>query len=302
MSLLAIASFGHCHATEPSFAIEQQTDSLDVFFDGRPVASYVFRDADLPRPYLMDVHAPGGQQLTRNHPPIEGQDKTDHADMHPGIWLAFGDMSGSDFWRNKAQVIHERFVEAPSANDRQASFAVKNRYQAADGSTVCYETCELNFLKHPTGYLLTWDSQFSHDKQFSFGDQEEMGLGIRVNTSLSVERGGTMRDSEGRLNGKEIGGQKADWCDDSGVVDGTRLGITIMCHPENFRPCWMHARDYGLIAANPFGRQAFTKGEPSNVTIQPGEQLRLRYGILLHSADHSTQLDLPAVYAAYVKL
>ena len=38
-------------------------------------------------------------QVTRHHPPIEGQDRVDHGTFHPGIWMAFGDISGSDYWR-----------------------------------------------------------------------------------------------------------------------------------------------------------------------------------------------------------
>ena len=132
--------------------------------------------------------------------------------------------------------------------------------------------------------MLLWDSLFSGDREFYFGDQEEMGLGIRVCTPVSVQRGGTILDSEGRQNEKEIWGKTADWCDYSGNVDGQPIGITVMCHPNNFRPCWMHSRDYGFLAANPFGRNAFGKGDKSKVVVEAGETLRLRYGLLLHSS------------------
>ena len=82
------------HAAEPEFAIEQQPDRLVITCDGEPVAAYVFSDKVIPRPYFTDVHSPGGRQVTRNHPPVEGEDSTDHAELHPGIWLAFGDLSG----------------------------------------------------------------------------------------------------------------------------------------------------------------------------------------------------------------
>ena len=60
----------------------------------------------------------------------------------------------------------------------------------------------------------------------------------------------------------------------------------------------MHARDYGFLAANPFGRSAFGKGEKSKVVVEPGEPLRLRYGLLLHSTaiDHG---DLATVYSNF---
>ena len=79
-----------------------------------------------------------------------------------------------------------------------------------------------------------------------------------------------MTDSEGRKNGAEIGGNSADWCDYSGTLDGQHVGMTIFCHPDNFRPSWFHARDYGFLAANAFGRAAFHKGEPSKVVVEAG--------------------------------
>ena len=68
---------------------------------GEPAATYVYRDETITRPYFAHVHAPGGMPLTRNHPPIAGTDPTDHAALHPGLWLAFGDLSGADDWRNR---------------------------------------------------------------------------------------------------------------------------------------------------------------------------------------------------------
>jgi hypothetical protein len=50
---------------------------------------------------------------------------------------------------------------------------------------------------------------------------------------------------------------------------------------------WFHVRDYGLMVANPFGQNAFTKGEKSRVEIQRGDSLRLRYTILAFSLAES---------------
>ena len=78
--------------------------------------------------------------------------------------------------------------------------------------------------------------------------------------------------------------------------------MTIFCHPENFRPSWFHARDYGLLEANPFGRQAFGKGEKSSVVVKPGEKLRLRYGVLIHSGPPDSPIDFAEAYKDYLTL
>jgi hypothetical protein len=78
--------------------------------------------------------------------------------------------------------------------------------------------------------------------------------------------------------------------------------MTLMCHPENFRPSWMHARDYGFIAANPFGRRAFTEGPSSKVVVMPGKRLRLRYGILIHDEPQDALPNPAAAYEDYLTL
>ena len=290
-----------CAGDAPQVDFESRPGELVVTVAGRPVASYVYVDDRVLRPYFAHVKAPHGVQLTRNYPPIQGQDRTDHETMHPGIWMAFGDLGGEDFWRNKARVVHEGFVEKPSGDPGEGTFVVRNRYRAQNESTVCREECRIAWLVRPSAYLLVWDSTFYSDRSFYFGDQEEMGLAFRVATPISVAEGGTMLDAQGRRNENEIWGHAAPWCDYSGIIDGSRIGITVMCHPENFRPCWLHARDYGFIAANPFGRNAFGEGPPSRVVIKNGEKFRLRYGMLMHFAPADEPIDLQAAYRDYVQ-
>jgi arylsulfatase A len=288
--------------TEPRVGFRTKPGEVTLTVSGRPVATYVHADKKIHRPYFAHVKSPGGIQVTRNHPPIAGKDRKDHDTMHPGIWMAFGDLGGEDFWRNKGRVVHEGFVTEPSGGPGKGTFAVKNRYERADGELVCHEICRITFLVRPKGYLLVWDSAFSADREFYFGDQEEMGLAFRVTTPIAVDNGGTMRDSQGRENGKGIWGKTAAWCDYSGAVDRRKIGMTLMCHPENFRSSWIHARDYGFVAANPFGRKAFTEGEPSKVVVAPGERLRLRYGVLIHEEPQDTSPDLKTAYEDYLTL
>ncbi len=115
------------------FAVQQEPDRVIITDGGRPVATYVFRDDKILRPYFANVHAPGGIQVTRNHPPVPKVDATDHDTMHPGVWLALGDLSGHDFWRNKARIVHERFSEPPAVRDGQVTFTAENTFQAANG-------------------------------------------------------------------------------------------------------------------------------------------------------------------------
>lgn len=292
-------------ADTPIVGFEQSPGIVKITVGGEPFATYVYEDAEIPRPYFAHVHVAGGIQVTRNHPPIEGVDATDHATYHPGIWMAFGDLGGNDYWRNKARVVHDGFLTEPHGGDGEGSFAVRNLYFDGDdpSKVVCGEDCRMSLHVRPSGYLLLWDSTFSSDERsFAFGDQEEMGLGVRVATPITERSGGTIRDAEGRTTAETIWGESAAWCDYSGIVDGRHVGVTLMSHPDNFRQSWWHARDYGLLLANPFGREAFEQGPQSSVVVEKGESLRLRYGILLHAPLDEEPVDLAAAYADYLEL
>ena len=281
---------------------------IAVKIDDERVALYVYEDPEISRPYFAHIQVPGAPQVTRNHPPIEGKDRSDHGTFHPGLWMSFGDISGNDYWRLAASVKHL----GHGFNTDADVLTVRNAYldQQDPSKTVCVEECTYRVIPRPAGFLLLWDSVFSSDREFYFGDQEEMGIGFRIATPMRVEQeaagevpagNGRMVDSEGRVNGDQIWGNTADWCDYSGTLDGQHVGMTLFCHPENFRPSWFHARDYGLLEANPFGREAFGKGEKSRVPVQPGKDFRLRYGVLVHASPQGQSPNLSEEYANYVR-
>lgn len=285
---------------------DSQPNQIIIKIDGQPIAHYVYKDPDISRPYFAHLRPPGGPQVSRTYPPVEGKDRTDHGTFHPGLWMAFGDISGNDYWRLAAPVKQTGY----EINADNNSFTVHNQYldQQDPNRVVCEETCTYTIEPRPTGFLILWDSTFSSDKAFYFGDQEEMGIGFRVATPIRVERetagnipegNGQMVDAAGRVNGSEIWGNASDWCDYSGLLDGKYVGMTLFCDPENFRPSWFHARDYGLLEANPFGREAFGKGEKSRVDVGPGEKLRLRYGVLVHASTEEGSPDLAKEYEHY---
>ncbi len=263
---------------------ERRENCLLIKIDGSDFATYVWNDKSVKRPYFAHIRSPKGIQLTRNFPPVEGEDATDHATIHPGLWLAFGDISGADFWRNKGVVRHAGFVDEPVADFQGGRFAVRNRYEA-NGKTICDEVCRIRLRVTPHGNLIIWKSKFSGAAAFTFGDQEEMGLGVRMATDLSVIKGGVIASNDGRKNEKQVWGRQADWCD----YFGRGNGIMLMPDPQNFRRSWFHARDYGLLVANPFGRQSFTMGEPSRVVVEKGMTLTLRFGVLAHDGDLDSQ-------------
>lgn len=301
LTSLAIVS---CESAQPSidetFAVKQKSDRLVITRDGQPLLDYVFTDTNILRPYFSSVHTLDGIQVTRNHPPIPDVDPADHATMHPGIWLAFGDISGQDFWRNKAAVRHDRFIEAPAVRDGKLTFATEDSMIATNGEELAKLNSYFTIQDVQDGYLVVWKAEFAPETdKFTFGDQEEMGFGVRVATPITEKNGGAVRNSEGVNGAKAAWGKIADWCDYSGVINNRLVGMTVLPDPVNFRPSWFHSRDYGLLEANPFGRKAFTKGDASSVPVAKGKTFQLRFAAFVHSTPTNEPPDIAAAYRVF---
>lgn len=300
--LLILVSGSSLFAEETAkIVFAEKPDQVQINIGKQSFATYVYRDEKTLRPFFANVHAPGGIRVTRKHPVEKKSDGGDHGTMHPGIWLAFGDINGADFWRNRARVVHAGFAEKPHVVDGRGSFAVRNEYRD-DDKLLCRELCRYTLIPNENGILLISDSTFRSDEgPFTFGDQEELGLGVRVRRGIRVKGGnGRILNADGLKNEKQVWGNATDWCDYSGDIDGHPVGITLMPAPKNFRRSWFHVRDYGLMLANPFGRNALTGGEKSAVTVKSGEDFRLRFGVFVHAGTERAVVDLEAVYRRYL--
>lgn len=299
--MVALLGLGAHAANLPAVEFENLPGRLEISIGGKPFSKYVYRDDTIPRPYWADLRAPNGERVTRVHPPSD-EKYADHPTMHPGIWMSFGDISGFDFWRNKARTRHLRFIQEFVSEPGIGIFQVENVYESFEGRLVCKETSTYTIRVLELGYLIEWQSVFhATEEDVIFGDQEEMGLGFRVAMPLSVKYGkGEIRNDAGRRNEPGVWGKTARWCDYSAVVGDQRLGITVMPHPDNFRKSWMHARDYGFLAANPFDRNAMTGGKESAVQVQRDSPLTLKYGLFIYSVPANEEPPTTEVYEFYV--
>jgi hypothetical protein len=281
-----------------SFALESRR--LLISHDGQQIGEYVFSDARILRPYFANLRTLQGEAATRAHPPAPGSDATDHDTMHPGVWYGFGDISGNDFWRNRSRIQHEQFSTRPAVTADGLSFATVNTLFTVAGQSLSRMTNRIQLRTCREGYWIDWSVAFSPQQAgFYFGDQEEMGFGVRMATPLTEKSGGVILSSTGAKSAKDTWGKAFDWCDYSGELNGRRIGIAILADPANFRPSWFHNRDYGVFVANPFGRSALASGEPSRVEVRPNERFEIRYGALVHSSPADRPPDIARIFKEF---
>ncbi|HEX7010788.1 MAG TPA: DUF6807 family protein, partial [Phycisphaeraceae bacterium] len=145
----------------------------------------------------------------------------------------------------------------------------------------------------------------------TFGETKEGTMGIRTHPSLRLKgdekkgivANGKAVNSEG-VEGKDVWGKQAKWVDYWGEIDGKKIGIAIFDHPANPRhPTHWHARDYGLVAANPFGGHDFDKAAPEgsgDMTLKNGDSVTFKYRFYFHEGDHAAA-NIPQAYQQWTR-
>jgi hypothetical protein len=279
-----------------------------VEIDGQLFTEYFFKD--VPRPYCYPLIGPGAAPMTRNWPMQTTPGEAHDHPHHRSLWFAHGAVNGHDFWTEAegcGKIVHEQFLEIKSGKDC-GTIKSQNNWIAADGVPICSDTRTLRVFEPANPNERLFDFEITlHASQgpVTLGDTKEGTMAIRLAETMKLKPPGKghIVNSTG-LHDDDTWGKQAEWCDYYGPVDGKTLGVAIFDHPQNPRhPTWWHVRDYGLFAANPFGRHDFEKladTTAGNLTIPAGQSVTFRYRFYLHTG---TEKDARVAekYQDYVK-
>ncbi len=244
--------------------------------DGKELARYHYGPG-LERPFVFPVIGPSGRMLTRmGHP----HDPNTHS-HHNSVWISHGDVNGVDFWtdRKPGDIVHRRFLELGDS-DAAAWAAAENAWLAPDGAVLLREVRRTAVEVLSGGdWMLVLDIELSPvSGDVTFGKTPFGMLGVRMARSIGVgDGGGVIRNSEGGVNEEQILGKRARWVDYSGAVSNSAIeGIALLDHPGNpNHPSYFHVRNDGWMGAS-FSYDALR-------TLRPGEKLKLRYALFVHS-------------------
>jgi methane monooxygenase PmoA-like len=338
LSALAGAPAGAQHALAPPHVDVVANEALrrvDVTVDGKPFTSYIY-PASLKKPILYPLRTARGTVVTRGWPlePRAGE-RVDHPHQ-VGVWFTYGAVNGLDFWNNSDAIpsarashmgtIVHRTVRRTESGAGEGTLEVAADWVDAHGTVLLREATRLVF--HADTGLRAVDritTLTALRDPVSFADDKEGLLGMRVARALEQpattsavftdDAGhgtsvpildtagvtGQYRTSEG-VEGDAVWGTRARWCMLSGVVEGAPVTIAILDHPGNVGfPTFWHARGYGLFAANPLGRNAFTNGkEQLNFHLEPGASATFRYRILI-LAHAATPEEIEAAYREFAR-
>jgi len=269
--------------------VDDNQGKVDFLIQGKLFTTYHY-GKEVVRPYLNPVSGPAGISLVRKPVPPGNPEKLDHI-HHRGIWVAHGNVNGTDNWSEETGhgwTRHQKFLNITSG-------PVFGRLHALSYWTDCNQVKIMEEERIITVYALPEENRIiDHEVIFRasegevvFKDTKESGfLSVRVNPSIEVTRTGRFVNSHGAVNEKECWGKRAMWCDYYGQVNGQTVGIAVFDHPANFRyPTWWHIRNYGLMTANCLGLSDFTGDKRfSGTYILPAfQEMKLNYRIFIHS-------------------
>jgi hypothetical protein len=291
--LILIGCYAVARLTAANVSFEQLPGRVEVKLEGKPVTAFHY-DAKYDKPFLYPIRTLSGLVISRGWPvePRAGEQQ-DHA-WHRGFWWGHGDINGEDFWREKPDKSTSRLVIDGKPRASGDVLEVKLAMVTPKKSRLGTVTHRYAFRRDGSNLVIDTTITIAADRgqALRFGDTDDGGFAFRLADEFRQDRGARLINSEGLSGTEQIWGKPAKWIDYSASVSGRNAGVAILDHPSNLRhPTRWHARGYSLNAANPFALASFTndKKNDRSYTLPPGQQLTLRYLVVIHEGDFARQ-------------
>ncbi len=283
---LAVGTGAAVSAAPPRFEIEDQqpfrgqTRRLKITNHGRYVTSLIF-SVDYPthfrlKPEFYPVLTPAGFPVTDSHQYCfihhqsvmcgHGRVRAEDGRVFDFYRkLNFPEEARADQWHTPERNLYhlgpsgiQRIIEAEWEAGERAIIDLMLEWQTRERNSAKGET----ILKEKLRYQVSQEGPHTVIDQFSrlvpgkgvavLEADRHSFCGVRVHDLIDVEDGGSMRDSEGRVNPdgdywEAAGERKAPrWIDCTGRIGDAPVGILLMGHPKNLRNQY-YLRDWGLM-------------------------------------------------------
>lgn len=291
-------------AASLSAQVRFSRDSIDITIDGKPFTSFHY-GAENGKPYLSPLRSASGKIVSRLYPmeQVPGESR-DHL-HHTGLWFSYDDVNGTKLWENDPSYTkpHIGRIVVRSAEWKGDALIAVMEWRDPGGKVLLVENRKMTFPLVPKLRIVDFQIGLTAaNEDVTLGDTKEGAFAIRLAEPFTERRGGKMVDADGRVGMSQVWGKRSNWVDYTAEVEGERLGVAMFDHPSNPRhPTYWHARDYGLFALDPFGRNAFDPDQPeSHWKIAKGQTITFAWRVVIHPGDAGTGhvADLYREYAA----
>lgn len=285
--------------------------AIDIYKGAEHLLTYHY-GADKPKSYFHPVRLPGGHVLTLDSP-------YDHY-WHHGLYFTWKLINGFNFWEENEPAAGSGRMRtigcmAAEAGEQGIHLQQKLVWECGeDHALLMEEERSIRISDWDSadksapagGYWIAMDMTFRNvmaevlrfdrtsPETYSWGGYA--GMSFRPVRSMAAA---AVANSEGGSTVEQAHGMKAKWCDFAGPLDGGKDisgGICMYDHPGNPR---FSAPFYVWNTPElQFLQSAFLFEEAFD--LPPGETLRLRYGMLVHTG-RLTAEELASGFEQYAK-
>ncbi len=303
------------------FAIkEEPSGDIAVYLDGELFTRYVTSDKVTNKCYFWPIVGPGGVKMTRAYPmkDVAGE-KQDHP-HHRSVCFGLQSAGGYNTWHERMTFTRDGKVDESkmASNGRQVHTEVILAETKGDTARLILEGLNLTPEGEPyLAFVRKVDFSVAEngsrimdiditltgvkDKVTILG-KKDSGLSVRVAHSMCVEagEGGRIVNSDGHKD-KDAWGKRASWVDFNGPVEGQRMGVAMLNHPDSFRyPTPWHVRTYGLFTANAFAlKEVAGEADRGDFDLEKGKSIHLKHRLIFHQGDEK-HANIAGAWQAYL--
>ena len=305
--LSGLANDAYAQTKNPTIIGRDKDGKLDFKIGDKVVTTYNYGPT-VAKPYFWPMVTIGENRVTRDWPMLPDSPEAKDHKHQKSAWFCHGDVipegielkqkskgvAGVDFWSeetNFGKIVCVKIGKIEN-NANSSSVITMNEWRTSDGIKIMDETRSFTLELAGNGYLIKMNTSLVASVcPITFGDTKEGSFGIRIRDSVTEKekKGGILTNAQGKKTEKEIWGLESPWCDYSGPCDKGIAGVTIITDASNpLKTCW-HSRGYGLMAANPFGREKSgfpdRKGNKNLVKLPKDGVLKLSFGLYVHDGN-----------------
>lgn len=257
---------------------EKVGDKIEIRIDGNLLANYILSEHEK-YPFFFPVNGPSKASVTSmrnaNYP------------HHSSLFFGCDKVNGGNYWQEgieRGQIISLRADILETGGEKAV---IENeciwRRPTADAPIKDKRTITVTV---PSKEMFQIDFEITLEMliDVTINKTNHSFFSGRMDPDLAVTNGGTMINAEGEKGEKETFGKRSAWMDYHGKRMGNNEGMAILQHPSNeWFPAPWFTRDYGFFSPTPM----YWPENDKFTTLKKGDQIKLRYRVLVHSGDHN---------------
>jgi hypothetical protein len=255
---------------------EQLDDRIRVTVDGELFTEYKYAH-DQKYPYFYPVAGPRtGESVT-----TESSEPWPH---HRSLFFGADYVNGGNYWQDELErgqiLAQETRLEA--AAGEAVEFTQTNLWSRPGADSPFRDERRIRITAPaPDIRIIDFDVTLTALEDVRIRRNNHSLFAARMAPELAVPAGGTLRNAAGDRNEEGTFGKNSPWAGFSGSRNGETEGLAILNHPANrwSPPPWF-TRDYGFFSPTPLNWL-----EEGHIDFPRGEQLRLRYRVVVHGGD-----------------